>query len=68
MVHIPSTTTEEFSDNMAYSQKGIAIWDQVCDIQEPRTPKVILDNLCLLFGLYQWSTREIARYLEKQVT
>ena len=39
------------------------MWAQVYEIQDNRTPKALLDNIFLLFGLYQGSTQDIDSYL-----
>ena len=41
------------------------MWAQVCDTQDPSTPKALIANLRLLFGLSKGSIRETARYLGK---
>ena len=56
---------EAFSYNSSYAQKGIDMWSQVCEIQEPHTLNDLLTNLCLLFGIPQGSTQETAIYLGK---
>ena len=63
MVHLPSKIVKEFWDNPAYAQKGINMWAQVCESQEPCTPKDLIANLQLLFFFYQGSNQETTSYL-----
>ena len=47
-----------FYYNLVYSNKIIEMWEQVCKIQEPLTPKSLLVNMRLIFGLLRGSTQE----------
>ena len=58
MVHLPSNIIKDFSDKTAYAQNCIEMWAQVLNIQEPFTPKALLSNLQLLFGLSQGYTKD----------
>ena len=63
MAHLPSNIKEGFSDNAAYSEKGIEMSSQAYDIQETYKPKELLGNIYLLFGLFNWSNQETPSYL-----
>ena len=65
MIQIPSRTIKTFSENLAYTRKGIYMWSQVCERQQPHTLNDLLANLHMLFILYQVSTQETPSYLGK---
>ena len=48
---------EAFSDNISYANKHIEMWDQVWKSQNLLTPKALLANLYILFGILQDSTQ-----------
>ena len=61
MVHLPSNDDEIFYETFVLNKKIIEMLEQVFGMQDPFTPKSLMVNIHLLFGLSQVSTKDMSR-------
>jgi len=62
---LPKNFVESFANDPHFVDKGIKMWAHVSEIEEPRTPKALLENLCLLFSMRQGTAQSNREYLSR---